>query len=624
MNNFRINRNISFYGILIIAFLAFNISYSYAMSFKTSVSKNQVEVGEQIQVTYTLENANGRNFRPPTYRGFSIVEGPFQSDMTQIINGHVSRSLSYSFILRAEAEGKYNLPGASIIADGNSVTSNFVSVIVTKGRHQAQSQNRSSTRNSGQDDQSIQEQANKIISKNLFIKLQVNKTAAYKGEPIVAEYKLYVNPDLILTSIGNPKMPVFNGFWSQEININQIQFTGHEVINGIAYRVADLKKVVLIPQQTGELTVDPLQMEFGVRLRVENQRQHSRDPFDAFFDDPFFNGASYRDFAYKSSSRTIKIKAKPLPAGAPKDFAGAVGSYKLDAWLDKNHTRTNEPVNLNIKISGEGNLKLLQPLAINLPPDIETFDPNSKDNISVGGNGLSGSKSWEHILVPRNPGNFKIAPVNFTYFDIKKNKYITLSSKEFQISVEKGNAQYYTLNRQDVKQLSNDISFLKNPPASLKRAGEKFFGSWEFYLLSISPLLMFIGFLYYRRKKQDKEDNSDLYKNKAAGKIIKKRLALAKGLMLQGKEQEFYEEISKSLWLYLSDKLLLPFSLLNRDNIIINLNQKGVDNSVIENLINILDYCEFARFSSIQDDNDINRTYNDAAQTIADLEGALK
>ena len=399
-------KKVNSYLLVVLLFMVSNaFLYSANEKFTTSVNRNTIGVGEQLQLTYSIENAQGSGFKAPTFKGFSVLAGPSSSNYTQIINGKVTSSMSYTYILRPENEGTYTIAGAEITVNGSKLKSNSVNITVTKATQNQQSKNNQSNNQDNSNNKSIDNQANEVIAKNMFIKLNVNKTTCYKGEPVYAVYKLYLNPELTLLNISSPKMPVFNGFWSQEIDIKAIDFTGTEVINGIRYKTAELKKVVLIPQQIGDLTVDGFNLDSRVRLRVQGQSR-SRDPFDDFFNNGF--GSNYKDFNYEIKSQTAKIKVKPLPDNAPTEFKGAVGNYKFDVALDKNKVIQNEPVSLKIKISGTGNIKLLQALDLNLPPDIEKFDPKINDNISISSEGLSGEKTFEYILIAKNPGQFKI------------------------------------------------------------------------------------------------------------------------------------------------------------------------------------------------------------------------
>ncbi len=603
--------------------------YSANEKFTTSVNKNKVGVGEQIQLTYSLENAQGNNFKPPTFKGFSVLAGPSSSNYTQIINGKVSSSMSYTYILRAENEGTYSIPGAAITVNGSRLSSNSVNITVTKASPNQQSRNNSQSNLQNQGNQSnkqdnsktLDAQANDVIAKNMFIKLNVNKSTCYKGEPIYAVYKLYINPELTLLNLTSPKMPVFNGFWSQEIEIKAIEFTGTEIVNGIRYKTAELKKVVLIPQQSGDLTVDGLNLDSKVRLRVQGQQSRSNDPFDDFFGGGF--GSSFRDFNYEVKSQTAKVKVKALPENAPAQFNGAVGNYKFDVSLDKDKVMQNEPVSLKVKISGSGNLKLVQAPELNLPPDIEKFDPKINDNISISAAGLSGEKTFEYILIAKNPGQFKIPALTFVYFDYSKGQYISISSKELLLNVEKGNYQDYassSVNKQDVQYLGKDIRFIKDD-SNLNPVGYSFIKSSMFYILTALPIMCFIIFILYKRRKDEINENQDIYKSKYANKTAIKALSAAKKKYNEGDITAVYEEVHKSILNYFAHKFTMDNADLSKDNISIVLNSKNYSMETIETVNDILQTCEMARYAPVAEAEDANHLINQAEMAITSMEG---
>lgn len=613
---------------MIVCFLLIaSAQLAYSASFTASVNRNPVEVGEQIQLSFKIDKTDVSNFKAPLFKGFTILMGPSQSSYTQIINGRVSQSFSYTYVLRAEAPGTYTIPSAEIKSGGEVLRTNPIQITVNKASQKTQQQQ--AQQQHGQQAQQGQNQANskdidkqahEIIEKNLFMKLNVNKSSAYKGEPVYATYKLYVNPELNLINISAPKMPVYNGFWSQEIDISQINFTSTEVINGVRYKVADLKKVLLIPQQTGELVVEPLDMEFTVRLRTQNQRSRGRDPFfDDFFDDPF--SSSYRDFKYNGKSETRKVNVKGLPEPVPAEFGNAVGTYKFTATIDKNKLKTNEPVSLKFKISGNGNLKLVQAPIINLPSDIEQFEPKIDDKISFSPEGMSGEKTYEYIIIPRNPGQFKIPATKFIYFDYKQGKYVTLSSDDIVIDVEKGMySDYGGNNQQGVAMLNSDIRFIKDK-TNFNKIGSTFANSLWFYAIAILPIGAFIFLIYYKRRKEDQEENVSVYNSKYAGKYAKKRFSTARKVLENGDVNKFYEESHKAMLEYLSNKFNVAVAELSKDRIRELVVRENTDTELIaDKIIAMLEKCEFARYAPVNPNDNPADLLNEGESIIIEME----
>jgi hypothetical protein len=559
-------------------------AYASAQKFYAHVNRNPVSQGQTFQVTFSLENASGRGFQAPGFKGFSVLTGPSTSQSTQIINGNMSSSVSYTYLLKADNVGQFTIGSATINVDGKQLRTDPIQVQVVKGTPQQSQQGGGSD-----NEKSLEQQAYDIINENAFVRLNVSKKNVYENEQIVATYKLYINPELNLVDLSAPKMPTFNGFWTTELDIGQVSYRT-ETLNGKVYKVADLKKVILLPQQTGQLKIEPMEVELIVRLRVQSQSR-SRN---GFFDDPFFGdpfGRNHRDFPYTAKTNSPTINVKPMPAGAPPEFQGAVGDFTMKAWMDKQNTKTNEPVNLKTQITGKGNLKLIQPLPLVLPNDIENYEPKINDNINTSTAGMSGSRTFEYLLLPRNPGTFKIDPIKFAYFDISTGKYEVLSSEEFELNVEKGSGDASSpiisgVRKQDVQLLGKDIRFIKSAPNSFKKSNGRFYGSSWFYILNILPGLLFVLFFAYRKRQEKITGNVVLMKQKKANRQAKKRLASAKSF-LNKDETKFYEETSRALWGYVSDKLSIAYSDLTSEKAEEKLREQNVLMKYLENCLKL-------------------------------------
>lgn len=587
-------------------------------SFTATVSTTNAQVGEQIQVTFTLNTTSGKNFQPPSFKGFSVLAGPSRSMSTQIINGQISSSLSFIYILSADAPGTYTIEPAKITVNGRTLNSNPITITVSKSTAQNTSKRPSS-------EKSLGEQANEIIRNNIFIRLAIDKSQAYLGETIVATYKLYVHPNLNIVNISVPKMPSFNGFWTQDFGIKELKFTT-ENINGVPYRVADLKQVVLIPQQVGNLSIDPMEIEFVVRLLIQQQRKRSRDPFDMLFDDPFFNDPffsnRYRDFPYTVKSKPTSIKVIPLPTNQPADFHGGVGSMQMKAWLDKTQVKTGEVATLRVQISGKGNLKLLSPFNLSLPNDFDVYEPKSIDNTNVSPSGISGNVVFEYYLIPKNPGEFKLDPIKFSYFDLSQKEYITLASNPLNLKVEKGlGTQSFVagVKKEDVKLIGQDIRYIKTTQPKFSSNGTTLWASTTFVILSVLPIgLWFVLFVYLRRKKQ-LEGDIVLLKQKRAKTIARKHLAIAKKFMSDGKKEQFYEETARALWGFVANKLNISPTDLTKETIQTRLAELGLSSEEIEQLINVINFCEQARYSPLGNNQPLEMVYSNAVEVLSNL-----
>lgn len=553
--------------------------------FTASLSSNSVAVGDQVQITFTL-NGSGRNFKAPSFEGFNVLMGPSQSSNIQMINGSFSQTLSFTYVLQAVKEGTFKIGSAEIVLNNQKVLSNPVTLTVTKGT------SRSSGGSSGG--------GGEPMTRNVFIRASVDKSNVFRGEGLVVTYRLYTRVTLVNYTIS--KLPAPNGFWSQEIQLpQQLQFH-NENVDGVNYQVADLKKMVLFPQRSGNLELDP--MEGEVIARVQVKRQRSNDPFDQFFgNDPFgsFFGGGLQDVKVPLKSQPVRVNVRELPDGAPAGFTGAVGKFTFETSIDKDKTKTNEAVTLRIKVIGKGNIKLVDAPKVNFPPDFELYDPKESVNITAGGSGASGSKTFEYLIIPRNAGNFKITVDPFSYFDLDKKSYLELSGTTLDLAVEKGNETVTTtvsgVNKSDVQLLGKDIRFLKTADPQLALNPRPLRGSWLFYVLLFMPFALLLIALQWRKKLAERMTNVALIRSQRASKVALRRLARSKELLGKQDHAAFLEELSRALWGYISDKLQLPVSELNRDNAKTHLQQRGTTEAMINELLSVLDACEFARFA---------------------------
>lgn len=561
----------------------------YAQQFTTYVSQNPVPEGEMFNVTFVIK-AEGQKFEAPKFKNFTVVSGPSTSSEFSFVNGRTSRQMKYTYTLRADKKGTYNIDPATIVVDGNTIKSNNVSVNVVEPS-QALKEKR---RQEEEANKNLNQQANDIISKNLFAKVSVNKNSAYIGEQLVATYKIYINEQLNIVDLSMSKMPSFNGFWTQGFDEKQLNYD-REVINGAAFKVATVKKVVLFPQQNGNLTLDEMEFKSKVRLRTSGGGGgRRRSIFDDFFND------SYQDFDYIVTTTPIKVNIKPLPTGAPISYNGAVGNFKMEAWLDKTETKANEPITLKVKISGDGNLKLIQAPNLKLPTGFESYEPKTIDKINVSVGGMNGNIMFEYLLIPRNQGKFQISPVEFSYYDLDKKEYIELKSEIFNVTVTKGDSEgAYSakgINKEDAKYLNQDIRYIKLN-ANFDSNYDYIFNSLLHYILLLIPALAFAGATYYTYNQIQLNNNKTLLKNKNATKVAQKRLKLAKKYLTENQLNQFYEELSKALWGYVSDKLSIPFSDLTKDLVKDKLTKLNVNEDTITMLLVTIDDCEFARYA---------------------------
>ena len=580
------------------------LNLASAQTFTAYASKNKVAVGEAFQIVFELQG-DGSNFKAPSLKDFDVYSGPNQSNSMQIVNGNVSQSLSYAYVIAAKGEGKFTIAPASIYCNGATKQTNSMTIEVSKGTAGGSSAQGNQNNNSG---------TTITGDGNLFARSIASRTKAYVGEQITIVQKIYTRLNLV--GFQDIKFPSYNGFWSQDLQQKGQISLNAETVDGTRYNVAEIKRTFLFAQRSGTLEIDPIEIACIIR-----QKAQARNSFD-----DFFGVGTYEDVVMKVKSRAVKIEVMPLPEeNKPENFTGAVGNFTFKAEMNKNKVRSNEAINLNISISGRGNIKLIEPLKVNIPEDIEAYDPKVSDNTGVTANGVSGTKSFEYLLVPRHGGEYKVDKIDFSYFDPDKKTYITLPSPEFSINVEKGkdedgsNPIISSVKKENVKMIGNDIRYIKTN-VSLYEKSEPFFGSTGFYGGLLSPILLFASLLFVSRRIN--KNNSDLVgvKSRKANKVAKKRLVAASLHMKENKKELFYEEIFKALYGYISDKLNIPYSELNKEFIVSELKAKNINEAVCADLIDTLDKCEFARYAPSAVSSDLNEIYTKAESIITCIE----
>ncbi|MGB0882600.1 MAG: BatD family protein [Vicingaceae bacterium] len=592
------------YNILFfLAVLLVSYSYGQDVTFTAAASHTKVKTGDRFKIEFTA-NAEVSNFRAPKLSNFRVLSGPNQSTQMSWVNGKTSSSISYSYILMAVKEGEFTIGPAVAAANGKAIKTNSLKIKVGKGVkvQQGGSQAGSQTKSGGS------------ASDELFIRSTVNRRKVYQGEQIIATYKLYTRVGLA----GNElvKNADLNGFWSQEIDFGEAVWT-KEIIGGYRYSVAKIREIVLFPQRSGELEIDPLQMKFIVQKRVQGGGQSM---FDQFF-------GRVENVEYDLKSKPIKITVLPHPANAPEDFTNAVGKLDMKVDVSANEVKANEAINIKIKISGKGNLPLIDVPELSFPSDFETYDPKINDNVKTTIAGVSGSKEFDYLVIPRHPGKFKLDPITFSYFDPSTKKYKTIASDPIEINVLKGDGTaaeniVYSSNKEDIKVLGNDIRYIHTNNIEFSQSNKAFYGSWKFYLaLLLAPLLFIVTFIF---RNKIRAANSDVVgmKKKKAGKIAAKFLKSAKASLEANNTKAFYEDISKALFGYISDKLHIPAAELNQNNIKEKLNTLKVNESTSKALIETIELCDMARFAPVSISE--QEVYNKAESIINQIEGEVK
>jgi len=587
-----------------------------------------VSVGETFVLTYSV-NAQGVNFSGPKILGLNVLSGPNTSTSSSIrsINGRTSMTITYtnSYLLQASRVGNFEIPAATVTVDGKSYRSNKVTIQVQTGATNSQSPGQANQPGKQQTPAQGGVQTN---ANDVFLKAYVSRTKPYQGEGIIVTYKLFTRVPIAQISIN--KLSSFQGFWSQNLLRDNERFPQYnQTINGEQYVVAEIRKIALYPLKSGKLTIEPLEVECVAQIRRQT-RQRTGDPFfDDFFNNSFFS-SSYAtvEKALKSNPLVINVKTLPLE-NKPASFGGAVGSFTFRSDIDKTTLQTNEPVTLKFVVSGKGNIQLIEKLNVTFPPDFEVYDPKIVSDYKTTASGVSGIQSFEYLIIPRKPGEFKIKPVTFTFFDLAKQSYVTLKSPEYALNVEKGSGEsavmtYTGVNKEEIQYIGSDIRHIENQNFTIRKAGTGFFGSWIYFLSLFIPLVLFIALLIFFKKEAARRRDTLLMKNRKATRVARKRLKKAEAFMKSGKQNDFFEEISQALWGYLSDKFGIPLAGLSMDSVKEALRKKEVSDEIIEQFMSTLNDTEFARFAPGDKTLKMEEIYGKAMEIILKIERELK
>ena len=573
--------------------------------------------GDQVRLVFTVNSQDIKDFRAPSIKGFDVLMGPSRSQQSsiQIINGKrtSNSSTAFTYILLAGSPGTYTIPAASVEVNGEKVFSNAISIkVLPLDQNSGNSGN-----NGGGSASSSRSQAagSRISANDLFITATASKTTVHEQEAILLTYKVYTVVNLRQLY---GKMPDLKGFHTQEVELPQQKTFTLEHYKGRNYNMTVWSQYVLFPQQTGKLEIPSITFD-----GVVAQQTISDDPFDAFF-----NGGGYVEVKKKITTPKVVINVQPLPA-KPAGFSGAVGEFKLASSINATDVKTNDAVTIKLTLSGTGNMKLIGTPEVKFPQDFEIYDPKVTDDYKLTNSGLTGTKTFEYLAIPRHAGNFTIPAIEFTYFDLKSNSYKTLKTEAYNLKVAKGQGNADQVisdftNKESVKMLGKDIRFIKLGDSSLRPKGDFFFGTVGYYLCYLIPLLLFVVFAVIYRQKALENANVAKVKTKKANKVATRRMKLAGKLLAENKKNEFYDEVLKALWGYISDKLSIPVSQLSKDNIEAELTNYGVQEALIAEFIGVLNECEYARYAPGNENEAMDKVYSASVEVISKMENSIK
>lgn len=598
----------------------------------TVSAKRQVMVGERFQVVFEA-NAEGRNFQAPSFEGFNVLGGPFTSSSSsvQIVNGSISRTTknTFTFALQAAQEGTFRIGSASLTVKGNKVSSEpfEIKVVPDDGSYSAPSGGGNNGSQQGGASQNTSDP--QVSGKDLFIKVVPSKKSVYVGEQVVLTYKLYTR--IPVSSLSVSRSPSYAGFWTKDITDN----TGgnlrqsSEYINGVEYTTAEIQKIILVPQRGGSFTLEPMVIECVAQVRTQNNKRQSNDPFDIFFNDPFFN-RNIANVRKELSTNSLTVEVKNLPDnGKPASFVGAVGDYSFKTDIDKTQLKTNEAFTLSLTVTGTGNIELLQLPEPTFPPDFEVYDPKITISTNNTANGMSGTKKAEYLVIPRRAGSFNLTPVEFSCFNPSRGTYSSTTSEAYTIQVEKGQGSeseevsIFASNQEGIKYLGSDIRHIMTGNPRLKPIHSAFFGTVPYFIVLLALLLVFvIALLLSKKREQLKQDNA-ANRNRKADKVARGRLKKASQYLKVKDQENFYVEMSQALWGYIADKLAIERSKLSMDTVSETMKGKNVPDDLTQQFVDTLNNCEFARFAPGNAEEKMDDLYRRGIEVITKAEKVL-
>lgn len=540
--------------------------------FYAAVNKNAVKVGEQLKVDFTIVSLPHENFQPPSFDYFESFHNGIMSDI-RIVNGRTTRSIVISYILRPRKEGSLAIGPARLEVNGKEYKTNPITIEVSSSSAEVEEK-----------------------PENVYLTASINKRQAYKGEELIVTYKLYINRRLGIDDYTIPTSS-YSGFWKQELKLGN-QSVKQEVVNGIAYRTLIIQRVALFPQVTGPITIEAPSIEAVIAFSFFERRR------------------------VRIAGNALQVEVLPLPeADMPKGFSGNVGKYDLTSELNVTQVTADNPLTYRIRISGEGNLRLVEAPVIEVPPDFELYDPKVIENISYKGS-VRGSKEFEYLIIPRRQGTYKIAPVLFSFFDPEKKTFTTLATPEYDIDVSKGTGESIEggvsgLTKEEVELIGEDIRFIKTGPPAFITPGQTFFTSWGYYLMLASPFFLLIPILLLRRRVRQQKGDFDVLARKEASRAVKKLS------QIKPDGDDAFKTIGESLLQYAEKRFRLSRANLSKESIGKELVERGVDKEIADELFTLIEKCEVAAYAPSNETNLPSNVIGSAKSIIRAIEKTI-
>ena len=580
---------------IFILFILMGIGVQAQVSFVVKASKKTLGINERLRIDFEM-NEDGDNFVPPSFKGFNVVGGPNQSISNSWINGKRSYSKTYSYFLAPKSQGTFSINQATIEIDDQIYKTTPLKIIITEAVSKPKDGN----------------SADYVASENVHLIAEVSKSNPFLNEAITIVYKLYVSNDVSITrSWQELDTPKFQDFWSQYIEEKGEQQIYETTYEGKPYRYVILRKAVLYPQKTGELTIEPLTLDVPIDVQGNTR-------------DIFGRRRMTRVNRTISAGKRI-INVKPLPTeGRPDDFSGAVGNFNFSVSVNKTMLDANEALELKIRTKGIGNLKLFNLPFLTLPSSLEVYEPVRDNKVAINIKGMNGFISDTYTIIPQYKGSYPIRPISFSYFDVTSSKYKTIISDEIVVKVQNGPVpnQLTEVNKSlstenDLPLTNNQFKYIKTSTKFISINDLVFFKTFKFWcLLSIPfvfiPIIILIG---NTRRKRLNDIEGRRYR--IATRLAKKYLSEAKNNI--GKQELFYDSLERALYNYLKAKLAIVTSEFSKEKIIELLTDRKVEKNVVSDFEGLLKSCEFARYTPTSNVA-IQQDYNKAVKVISRID----
>ena len=577
-----------------------------------------VAKGEAVRVEFSLTaSPDEGSFTAPSFEGFDVIAGPAfsQGSSIQIVNGQMTRSSNYTitYVLLPQQEGNFTIGAASVRVGKSQYKTKALPIEVVE--ETPESSGGQQAVQGGQSADDVQQ----VSKDDILLRMILSRTTAFKGEPIRATLKLYYRVNL--RGDNGSKFPSFNGFWAQEIE--QDAQPQRERYNGKVYETLVAKEYLLYPQQAGTLVIEPAEITAVAQVIIQSRR--SLDPF-------FGGGHDFVNVPRKVQSPRINVTVKPLPAGAPASFSGAVGSFTMDAVLPPDRLAANSAATYTVKISGTGNLTFVQAPKLTLPASFEQYNVKTTESINASAAGISGYRQFEYPFIARAEGTYDVEPVEFSYFDPARMQYMTLRSRPLELEItpdaKGGGGDAYVvqgrgMSKEEVKMLGQDIRFIKLGNAQLRPVREPFLFGAAYWGLLVGILALFTAVYVALRKQIRESQNAALVRGKRANKVAVQRFRVAKRYMEEQNRHAFYEEMLRALWGYMGDKFNIPVANLTKENVREELHKRGVSAEESQRFTSIITKCDEAQYSPAASAQ-MSEVYAEGVDIISRIEAVIK